>query len=87
MDKPKLALYWAAGCGGCDIAILELHEKVLWLEENFELVFWPVALDVKYADVEAMEPGSIDICLFNGAGRSSEHEHLARVLRERERGD
>jgi len=81
--KPKLALYWAAGCGGCDIAILELYEKVLEIPANFELVFWPVALDVKYADVEAMEPDGIDLCLFNGAIRNSENEHFAHLLREK----
>ena len=54
--KPKLALYWAASCGGCEIAILELHEKVLDVEANFDVVFWPAAMDFKYADVEAMEP-------------------------------
>lgn len=81
--KPKLALYWAASCGGCEIAILDLHEKVLDVEANFELVFWPAAMDIKYADVEAMEPEAIDICLFNGAIRTSENEHLARLLRER----
>ncbi len=81
--KPKLALYWAASCGGCEIAILELHEKVLEIPANFELVFWPVAMDTKYADVEAMEPDSIDLCLFNGAIRTSENEHLAHVLREK----
>jgi F420-non-reducing hydrogenase small subunit len=81
--KPKLALYWAAGCGGCEIAILELHEKVLEIPANFDIVFWPVALDVKYADVEAMEPDGIDLCLFNGAIRNSENEHLAHVLREK----
>jgi F420-non-reducing hydrogenase small subunit len=83
MDKPKLALYWAASCGGCEIAILELHEKVLEIDKNFELVFWPVAMDAKYADVEAMEPGFIDLCLFNGAIRTSENEHLAKMLRKR----
>lgn len=81
--RPKLALYWAASCGGCEIAILELYEKVLEVEANFEIVFWPVAMDVKYADVEAMGPGSIDLCLFNGSIRNSENEHMAKVLRER----
>lgn len=81
--KPKLALYWAASCGGCEIAILDLHEKVLEIPANFDIVFWPVALDVKYADVEAMEPDGIDLCLFNGAIRNSENEHLAHVLREK----
>ena len=83
MAKPKLALYWAASCGGCEIAILDLHEHVLDIDANFEVVFWPVAVDTKYADVEAMPPGSIDLCLFNGAIRTSENEHMARVLRER----
>jgi F420-non-reducing hydrogenase small subunit len=83
--KPKLALYWAAGCGGCEIAILDLHARVLEIEKHFELVFWPVAMDVKYRDVEEMPPGSIDLCLLNGAIRNSENEHLARVLRERSR--
>jgi F420-non-reducing hydrogenase small subunit len=83
MAKPKLALYWAASCGGCEIAILELNEKVLAVDEHFELVFWPVAMDAKYRDVEAMPAGSIDLCLFNGAIRTSENEHMARVLRER----
>ena len=81
--KPKLALYWAASCGGCDVAILELYEKVLEVPANFDLVFWPVAMDAKYADVEAMEPDSIDLCLFNGAIRTSENEHLAHMLREK----
>jgi len=83
MSKPKLALYWAAGCGGCEIAILDLHEKVLAIEENFELVFWPVAMDAKYHDVEAMETGAIDLCLFNGAIRNTENEHMAKTLREK----
>jgi len=83
MDKPKLALYWAASCGGCDIAILELNEKILEIEKHFQLVFWPVAMDVKYAAVEEMPPDSIDLCLFNGAIRTSENEHMANVLRER----
>jgi F420-non-reducing hydrogenase small subunit len=83
MQKPKLALYWAASCGGCEIAILDLHEKVLEIDANFELVFWPVAMDAKYDDVEAMDPGNIDICLFNGAIRNSENEHLAKLLREK----
>lgn len=83
MTKPKLALYWAASCGGCEIAILELYEKVLDVAAAFDIVFWPVAVDTKYADIEAMDPDSIDLCLFNGAIRTSENEHLASLLREK----
>ena len=27
-DKPKFAMYWAASCGGCEIAVLNIHEKL-----------------------------------------------------------
>jgi F420-non-reducing hydrogenase small subunit len=83
MAKPKVALYWAASCGGCDIGLLEIGEKLLKLIDAVDIVFWPVAMDVKYKDVEAMPDKSIDVCLFNGAIRSSEQEHLAKLLREK----
>ena len=51
MSKPKLAVYWAASCGGCDIAILELHENILKVAETFDIVFWPVAMDIKYKEI------------------------------------
>ena len=81
MAKPKLALYWAASCGGCEIAVLDLHEKILEIDKAFDIVFWPVAMDFKYDHVRAMEDKSIDLCLFNGAIRNSENEEIARLLR------
>jgi len=83
MAKLKLALYWAASCGGCEIAQLEIGEKILKLAEVADIVFWPVAIDAKYKDVEAMPNKSIDVCLFNGAIRNSEQEHMAKMLREK----
>jgi F420-non-reducing hydrogenase small subunit len=81
MAKLKVALYWAASCGGCEIAQLQIGEKLLKLAEAADIVFWPVAIDVKYKDVEAMPEKSIDVCLFNGAIRNSEQEHIAKMLR------
>ena len=81
--KLKLAVYWAAACGGCDVAITHLHEKILDLVEVADLVFWPCAMDFKYSDVEAMKDGEIDVCLFNGAIRNSDHGHIAKLLREK----
>jgi F420-non-reducing hydrogenase small subunit len=83
MAKLKLALYWAASCGGCEIAVLDIGAKILKVVENAEIVFWPCAMDFKYSDVEAMADQSIDICLFNGAIRTSENEHIARLLRKK----
>ena len=81
--KPKFAMYWAASCGGCEIAVLNIHEKILDVDANFDVVFWPVAMDAKYKDVEAMEDGSILLTLFNGGIRNDENEHLAKLLRQK----
>jgi F420-non-reducing hydrogenase small subunit len=81
MAKLKLASYWAAACGGCDVAILDIHEKILDLAAAADIVLWPIATDFKYADVEAMPDGNIDVTLFHGAVRNSENEHLAHLLR------
>jgi F420-non-reducing hydrogenase small subunit len=81
--KPKFAMYWAASCGGCEIAVLNIDEKVLDLDAHFDVVFWPAAMDAKYKDLEAMEDQSILVTLFNGSIRTDENEHLARVLRKK----
>ena len=81
--KPKFAMYWAASCGGCEIAVLNTHEKILDVDANFDVVFWPVAMDTKYHDVEAMEDGSILLTLFNGGIRNDENEHIAKLLRQK----
>lgn len=83
LDKLKFAFYWAASCGGCEIAVLDTNEKILDIIERAEIVFWPVALDVKYKDVEAMQDKSIDVCFFNGSIRNSENEDMAKLLRQK----
>jgi F420-non-reducing hydrogenase small subunit len=81
--KPKFAMYWAASCGGCEIAVLNIHEKILDVDKNFDVVFWPVAMDAKYKDVKAMPDKSILLTLFNGGIRNSENEEMAHLLREK----
>ncbi len=83
MAKLKLACYWAASCGGCDVAILDLNERILQVADLADIVFWPIAVDFKHHDVEAMPDKSIDFCLFNGAVRNSEQEEIARLLRDK----
>ena len=82
-DKLKMAIYWAASCGGCDVAILDIHEKILDVANLADIVLWPIAMDFKYSDVEAMDDGSIDVCLFNGGVRNSEQEEIAQLLRRK----
>ena len=81
--KPKFAMYWAAACGGCEIAVLNIYRKILDVDANFDVVFWPVAMDSKYRDVEAMPDGAITLTLFDGGIRNSENEEMARLLRRK----
>jgi len=81
--KPKFAMYWAASCGGCEIAVLNIGEKILDVDANFEVAFWPVAMDAKYKDVRAMPDKSILLTLFNGGIRNSENEEIAHLLRQK----
>ncbi len=81
--KPKFAMYWAAGCGGCEIAVLNIHEKLLAVDANFEIAFWPVVMDVKYKDLAALPDGAILLTLFNGGIRNSENEEMAHLLRRK----
>jgi len=83
MGKMKFAFYWAASCGGCEIAVLDINEKILDVVGLADIVFWPVAMDIKYKDVEAMPDKGIDVCFFNGAIRNEEQEHMAKVLRKK----
>jgi len=82
-SKLNLAVYWGAACGGCCVSVLDIHEKVLDVIEAADFVFWPIALDIKYKDVEALSDQHIDITLFNGAIRNSENEYLAKLLRQK----
>jgi len=83
MAKPKVAFYWCASCGGCEEAIVDLAEGVLKVVEAVDIVFWPVALDFKRSDVEAMPDASIDVSFINGAIRMSEQETMAKLLRRK----
>jgi F420-non-reducing hydrogenase small subunit len=82
-SKPCLAMYWACSCGGCDIAVLNIHEGILDVDANFDVVFWPVAMDSKYEDVRALPDNSISVCLFNGGIRNDENEEMAHLLRRK----
>ena len=83
MGKPKFAFYWCASCGGCEETVLDLNEKILEVVDKVDIVFWPVALDFKRKDIEAMKEGEIDVAFINGAIRTSEQEEMAKLLREK----
>jgi F420-non-reducing hydrogenase small subunit len=81
--KPKVAFYWCASCGGCEEAVVDLAEKILDVVAAVDIVFWPVALDFKVSDVEALPDGAIAVSFINGAVRMSEQEEMAKLLRRK----
>lgn len=81
--KPKVAFYWCASCGGCEEAVVDLNAALLDVAEAIEIVLWPVALDFKYHHIEAMEDGAIAVSFVNGAIRTDEQDHLAKLLRRK----
>ena len=82
-EKPKLAMYWASSCGGCEISVLNIHEHILTVDEVFDLAFFPCIADFKTEHVKGYPDGYIDVCLFNGAIRNSENEEMAKLLRQK----
>ena len=83
MAKPKVAFYWCASCGGCEETVVDLNEDLLKVADAVDIVFWPVALDFKRKDVEALGNGEIAVSFINGAVRTEEQEEMVKLLREK----
>lgn len=76
MQKIRLATEWFATCAGCEMALLDLGEKLIDLFEKCEIVYSPL--------VDAKEiPSNIDLALITGAVRNEEEREDAKKLRER----
>ena len=83
MAKPKVAFYWCASCGGCEETVIDLNEDILKVTDAVDIVLWPVALDFKRKDVEALADGEIAVSFINGAVRTGEQEEMVKLLREK----
>ena len=81
--KIKLAVYWCAACGGCDVSLLDTHERLLTIGDMADIVMWPIAADGKEKDIEAMDDGEITVSIISGAVRNTENEHMAKLLRQK----
>jgi len=81
--KINLAIYWAAACGGCDVSLLDVNERVLTIGAMANIVMWPIAADGKEHDIAEMEDGSITVSIISGAVRNTENEHMVKLLRKK----
>ena len=83
MAKPKVAFYWCASCGGCEETVVDLNEDLLKVAEAVDIVLWPVALDFKKKDIEALSDGEIAVSFINGSVRLEEQEEMVKLLRKK----
>ena len=75
----RFATVWLAGCSGCHMSFLDLDEWLFELAQQVDVVFSPVASDVKEY------PEGVDVCLVEGAVANADNLELALQLRERTR--
>jgi NAD-reducing hydrogenase small subunit len=77
MDKIKFATVWLAGCSGCHMSFLDLDEWLLELAQHVDVVYSPVASDLKEY------PDAVDVCLVEGAIANKENLELIYHVRDR----
>jgi NAD-reducing hydrogenase small subunit len=77
MDKIKFATVWLAGCSGCHMSFLDLDEWLLELAQFVDIVYSPVASDIKEY------PENVDVCLVEGAVANEENLELLHKVRAR----
>jgi F420-non-reducing hydrogenase small subunit len=83
--KQKIAFCWLGACGGCDEAIVDLNEALVEVAGNVDIVFWPIAMDLKYSNIEKLKDKEIAMSIISGSVRNSEHKEMAYLLRKKSR--
>jgi NAD-reducing hydrogenase small subunit len=78
-SRLRFATVWLAGCSGCHMSFLDLDEWLFELAARVDVVFSPVASDIKTF------PEAVDVCLVEGAVANGDNLALALQLRERSR--
>jgi F420-non-reducing hydrogenase small subunit len=72
--RARVSVEWLSGCSGCELGIVDLHEKLLDVLEEIELVRMPILMDTKEY-VEA------DVGILTGSIRTEHDVHAAREMR------
>lgn len=75
MGKAKLSIEWLSVCSGCELGIVDMHEKLLKVLEAVDLVRLPILMDTK-EHVEA------DVGLVTGSVRTDHDIHSAEAMRK-----
>ena len=83
MGKVKIAVCYGSICGGCDVAFVDLGEKIMELVSIADIVYWAGVMDAKEEDLRRTE--EIDIGIFFGGIRTEKHREAVKLLREKSR--
>ncbi len=73
-EKIRLNTDWLCDCGGCHVAIVDLHEKILNVLESFVIQHCPVLTDIK-------DYPEADIGILTGSIRTDHDRHAAEEMR------
>jgi F420-non-reducing hydrogenase small subunit len=73
----KIATEMFGACSGCEIAILDLNEKILDVFGSCDLVYSPILMDTKKF------PEKVDVVFISGCIRNEENRERAKEIRER----
>jgi F420-non-reducing hydrogenase small subunit len=75
MAKARVSVEWLSGCSGCELGIVDLHEKLLEVLDEIELVRFPILMDTK-------EYVKADVGIVTGSIRTDHDIHAAHAMRE-----
>jgi F420-non-reducing hydrogenase small subunit len=75
-EKVRLNTEWLCDCGGCHVAIVDLHEKILQVVADIEIQKCPVLTDVK-------DCPEADIGILTGSIRTEHDRHAALKMRDK----
>ncbi len=74
-NKKRVSIDWLSGCSGCELGIIDLHEKLLDVLDEIELVRIPILMDTK-------DYVSADVGLITGSLRTEHDIHSAHEMRD-----
>jgi len=76
MRTIRLATVWLSGCSGCHMSLLNMHQGLLEILAQCELVYSPL-MDIKEY------PHGVDIVLVEGAVTNEDNREMADIIRRR----
>ena len=83
----KVAEEWLNICGGCEVSILDLGEKLLDVLPSLEFVHMPVLMDHKYfgqtGEKSELEIPEADVGMISGGIRNDKEKHVTEEMRKK----